>query len=66
MNSPRFAIEVMDVITKEIAYTYYFDITNDKKIIEKIDELRRSTYVTINRFYYANNYGIEIEFDKEV
>ncbi len=64
MNRPRFAIEVIDVVTKEIAYTHYFDITDNKAIIAKIDELRRSTSVKINRFYYANDCGIEIDFEE--
>ena len=64
MNKPRFAIEVIDVVTQELAYTHYFDISNDGEIITKIDEIRRSTRFKINRFYYANNYGIEINFEE--
>ena len=64
MKKPRFAIEAIDVVTGKIAYTCYFDITDDRGIIYKIDELRRSTRVEINRFYYAGDFGKEIEFEE--
>jgi hypothetical protein len=62
MNKPRIAIEFIDKHTKELRYTQYHDITETEEIKQAIIKAESSEWVEIGRFYYSNNYGIEIEF----
>lgn len=62
MNKPRFAIEFIDKKTKEVRYTQYYDIENTHDITDAITKAQKNEWVEIGRYYYATNYGIEIDF----
>lgn len=63
INKPRLAIEVK--LDGEVAYTKYFNIDKTKEIIQEIVVIQNQKHHEINRFYYANNYGNEIEWKGE-
>lgn len=66
LNKPRLAIEYEtknDYHDWERSYTKYFDIEDKNEIIKAIKS--ENKYTRISRMYYATNYGIEIEYEKE-
>lgn len=66
MDKPRLAIEFEtknDFNEWKRTYTKYYDIENKEEIIKAIKG--ENEYIRISKLYYANNYGIEIEWKEE-
>lgn len=62
---PRLAIEISEKNydnTWTLYITKYFDIENTNEILSFISNYSNKLTLKVNRFYYANNYGIEIDY----
>ena len=64
MNKPRFAIEIAKLNDNnwELYLTRYFNIEDTEDILIFVKSYSNKKTFKINRFYYANNYGVEIDY----
>jgi hypothetical protein len=62
VNKPRLAIEFETYENDEwdVGYTAYFDIDDKDGIMKCLTKERKVS--RLKRFYYANEYGIELEW----
>jgi len=66
MERPRLAIEFEtrnDYHDWELSFTVYHDISDKDGILKTLK--KENEYTRIKRFYYATNFGMEIEWNEK-